>query len=285
MSSLDTCSRPNLIIGCGYLGRRVAARWLRAGRRVAALTRGNSSSLASIGIEPIVGDVLHPESLQRLPPAATVLYAVGMDRSAGASMHDVYVGGLKNVLDALPDCARFIYVSSTGVYGQSDGDWVNEDSPTEPTEESGRVVLEAERLIKSRLTSFTILRFAGLYGPDRLLRKAAILKGEPLVGDSEKWLNLIHVDDGADAVLALEAHISSGETYNIVDNEPTHRRDFYELLAKLLNAPPAAFDHRPEPGSANRRVGNRKVTNAVNWRPRLFNYQQGLPAAVAASTL
>src|SRR4051812_357996 len=209
-----------LIIGCGYLGRRVAARWTAAGRTVAALTRRNADTLRNLGVAPVVGDVLAPDTLRALPAASTVLYAVGMDRTAGRSMREVYLDGLRHVLGTLPVPARFIYVSSTGVYGQSDGTWVDESSPTEPTEESGRGVLEAERLLRERGPRAVVLRFAGIYGPDRLLRRGPVLAGEPLVGDPMKWLNLVHVADGADAVLAAEAHAAPGETYNVADDEP-----------------------------------------------------------------
>ena len=90
-----------LIIGCGYLGRRVATRWAAAGRRVAALTRRNADTLRNLGVEPVVGDVLDPASLRRLPAAATVLHAVATDRASGRSMREVYVEGLRNVLDVI----------------------------------------------------------------------------------------------------------------------------------------------------------------------------------------
>src|SRR4051812_184836 len=111
MSPLVTPNAPRLIFGCGYLGRRVASLWLDGGRRVAALTRRNADALRARGIEPIAGDVLDPASLRMLPPASTVLYSVGVDRAAGRPMREVYVTGLSNVLDALPSCERFIYVS------------------------------------------------------------------------------------------------------------------------------------------------------------------------------
>src|SRR5438552_2269194 len=113
--------------------------------------------------------------------------------TVGRAMREVHVDGLRHVLDTLPVPGRFVYVSSTGVYGQTDGSWVDESSPTEPAEEAGRVVLEAERLLRERLPAAVVLRFAGIYGPDRLLRGQAVRNGEPLVGDPEKWLNLIHV--------------------------------------------------------------------------------------------
>ncbi len=272
-----------LVFGCGYLGRRVATRWVATGRRVTGISRRNAAGLRALGVEPVVAEVTDPASLTALPRAATVLYAVGMDRSAGHMMRDVYVGGLGNVLAALPDGGRFIYVSSTGVYGQTDGEWVDETSPTEPTEEAGQVILAAERLLRTRRPDAIVLRFAGLYGPDRLLRKQPVLKGEPLVGDADKWLNLVHVEDGADAVIAAETRAAPGATYTIADDAPTPRRAFYELLAELLLAPPAAFDHRPEPGAPNRRVSNRRAKADLGWAPRFPSFRDGLPAAVRES--
>ena len=277
-------SAPRLIFGCGYLGRRVASLWRASGHRVAALTRRNADALSALGVEPITGDVLDRDSLQSLPVASTVLYAVGLDRSAGRSMREVYVGGLANVLDTLPPCERFIYVSATSVYGQTNGEAVTEAAVTEPTEESGKVVLEAEELLLSRRPDAIILRFAGIYGPDRLLRKQPILKGDALVGDADKWLNLVHVADGASAVLCAESHSPLCETYNVSDGAPVSRRTFYTLLAELLHAPAAKFDYRPDPSAPNRRIDASKF-RALGWAPRFASYREGLTAAVAESTM
>jgi nucleoside-diphosphate-sugar epimerase len=87
-------SSPSLVIGCGYLGQRVTTAWLAMGRRVIALTRGRAAALSAMGLEPIVGDVLAPDSLRQFPEVGAVLYAVGLDRSAGRTMREVYVEGL-----------------------------------------------------------------------------------------------------------------------------------------------------------------------------------------------
>lgn len=275
---------PALVIGCGYLGRRVVGLWRAAGRRVVALTRGRAEELVALGVEPLVGNVLDPATLTGLPAASTVLYAVGMDRAAGRSMRDVYVGGLANVLDALPPCDRFLYVSSTGVYGQTDGSEVDESSPTEPVEESGKVVLEAERLLRARRPDAVVLRFAGIYGPGRLLRRQALLTGEPLVGDAGKWLNLIHVEDGAGAVLAAERDARPGDTVLVADGTPVRRRDFYTHLAGLLGAPTARFEPYPAshvvPAEANRRVDNRKLRDGLGFTLWYPSYVGGLAASV-----
>jgi len=273
-----------LIFGCGYLGRRVADLWITSGRRVAALTRKNADTLRGVGIEPITGDVLDPASLRTLPAASTVLYAVGLDRGAGKPMREVYITGLSHVLDTLPPCERFVYVSSTSVYGQTGGEWVDEQSATAPTEESGKIILEAEQLLRAKRPDAIILRFAGIYGPDRLLRKQPLLKGEPLVGGADKWLNLIHVCDGVVAVLQAESRGLPGETYNVADGTPVTRRDFYTLLAELLRAPAAKFDHRPEPAAPNRRIATDKF-RSLGWTPEFPSYRDGLPLAVRDSVL
>jgi nucleoside-diphosphate-sugar epimerase len=274
-----------LIIGCGYLGQRVAQLWGEQGKHVFALTRSRSDELRSLGLIPLVGDILQPKSLKALPPARVLLYAVGFDRSSGAKFREVYIDGLRNVLDALPSPPeRFLYVSSTGVYGQSDGEEINENAPTDPRDEHGQVLLEAERLLQKEVPTAIILRFAGIYGPGRLLRRAAVEKGEPISGDGEKWLNLIHVEDGARAVLATEERGRPGSVYLISDGHPVRRSEFYAYLAEVLHAPPVRFAPpslraaRDERG--NRRISNRKMREQLGVELRYPSYREGLRAAV-----
>lgn len=281
MSSPDDTGVHALVIGCGYLGRRVAAAWRADGRRVAALTRGRAGELARDGLEPVVGDVLDPASLAGLPAARAILYAVGFDRMSGQGMRDVYVNGLANVLTSARCSGPFVYVSSTSVYGQTAGEWVTEDSVTDPREASGRVVLEAEGVLRKLRPDAIILRFAGIYGPGRVLRRQALLAGEPLAGDADKWLNLIHVDDGVSAVLAAAERGQPGEVYQIADGEPVRRRDFYTLSADLLGGPPATFAASPPPAAeANRRVSNAKARAELGFAPQYPSYREGLRASI-----
>jgi nucleoside-diphosphate-sugar epimerase len=281
----------SLIIGCGYLGSRVAALWRDQGRRVFALTRHKEHAVAlrAQGIEPILGDVLNPKSLEALPRVDTVLHAIGWDRKSGASMRQVYVDGLKNVLD-VPRPGRFIFISSSSVYGQTDGGWVDEDSPTEPHEESGRIVLDAERLLRESLPEAVILRFGGIYGPGRLLRQKTIEAGEPIVGDADKWLNLIHVDDGARAVLAAETKGRPRRIYNICDDEPVRRREFYTELARVLGAPPPRFvappPDQPTPPheKANRRTRNRRMREELEVELVAADFRSGLRSSVGGKS-
>lgn len=284
MPQTHDTARTALVVGCGYLGQRVAAAWRDQNRTVSALTRTREPEIRRQGFIPVRGDVLEVGSLARLPAVDTVLYAVGMDRGTGRSMHDVYVGGLRNVLSELPPCKTFIYISSTSVYGQTDGSIVDEQSQTEPIEESGRVVLEAEQLLRSQINSAIILRFAGIYGPNRLLRKQALLNEEPLVGDAEKWLNLIHVSDGVAAVLAAEEKAPVGSTFVISDGTPVRRRDFYTYLAERLGAPTARFEPppagRPPVLEANRRLSNHRAVKELGFHPQYPDYRSGIDASL-----
>jgi nucleoside-diphosphate-sugar epimerase len=271
-----------LIVGCGYLGGRVAPRWRDGRLFVTTRSHARADEWRRQGLEPVVCDVLDTASLRGLPAVATVLYAVGLDRAAGRSMREVYVQGLANVLAALPAPGRFLYVSSTSVYGQTHGEDVDETAATEPAEEAGRVVLEAERLVRQRLPAAVVLRFAGIYGPGRLLRRAGIEAGEPIATDPDGWLNLIHVEDGAAAVGAAEDCAADGSVYNVCDDRPARRREFYTELARLLGAPSPRFEPAGQ-GGANRRVVNRRMREALGVVLRYPTFVGGLRAAVADS--
>jgi nucleoside-diphosphate-sugar epimerase len=282
-----------LVIGCGYLGLRVAGRWQRRGDEVFAVTRSaeRASVLRQSGLCPIVADVTCRETLSALPPAETVLYAVGYDREAGLSMREVYVTGLLAVLDSLPaSINRLIYISSTGVYGQTDGQWVIEDSECEPTRESGRVCLEAERALQAHRLGerSVILRLAGIYGPGRLPNQSALRTAEPIAAAPDGYLNLIHVDDGASVVLAAAEHGQPSPLYLVSDGHPVPRREYYAEAARLLGAPPPRFvSPPPESPKAARAEGSRRVSNArmlaeLGVQLKYPTFREGLAAGLGA---
>jgi nucleoside-diphosphate-sugar epimerase len=226
--------------------------------------------------------------LRALPDVETVVHCVGYDRSAGAPMRQVYVEGLGHVLAELAGRTarpRLVQVSSTSVYGQTRGEEVDERSATEPVEDSGCVVLEAEQLLRRAWPEAVVLRFGGIYGPGRLLRPQALLAGEPLAGDPDRWLNLVHVEDGARAVLAAEERGQPGETYNVSDDTPVSRRDFYTFLAQLLGAPEPRFLPTAASGTeaSNRRVSNRRLCQELGVALRYPSHREGLPASLVTS--
>ena len=256
-----------LIVGCGYLGLRVARRWMAEGHAVAGLVRSSASaeSLIHEGVHPIVADVTQPSTLRALPAAETLLYAVGYEPAGGASRWAVYVDGLRAVLDALaPQVGRVILVSSTGVYAEQAGGWVDESSPCRPLRESGRALLAAEEaLAEHPLGDRGIgLRLAGIYGPGRLPRRAEMASGEPLPVAAGEHVNLIHVEDAAATVLAAEARGQPPRTYVVSDGHPVERREYFAELARQFGLRRPSF-RDPLPGeAAGRRGGDKRVSNA-----------------------
>lgn len=199
-------------------------------------------------------------------------------------MWELYVAGLRNVLIRLPAPKRFIYISSTSVYGQRNAEWVDELSPTEPTEEAGRVVLSAERALREFLPEALVLRFAGIYGPNRILRRPALEQGIPIATDPEGWLNLIHVEDGVRAIMAAEEHGRDASTYNICDDRPVQRREFYGHQARLLHASEPKFKPPLLPEN-NRRILNHKMKIELGVELRYPDYQKGIPACLDSDAL
>lgn len=280
-----------LIFGCGYLGRRVAQKWLDLGHSVFAVTRSEekSKSLKAAGIQPIVADLNTADSLNYLPEIDLVFNAVGFDRNPGQSQEQVMCDGLRNILDTTR-CLRFIHISSTSVYGQSTGEWVDETSSCEPTQPGGQICLKAEQFVRefcsgTSSVSFNILRLAGIYGPGRLLSRIESLKaGMPIAGTGESWLNLIHVDDAADAVVKCSQVDPQNQTFLVVDNRPVRRSEYFGKLAELVGAPLPVFDTdqaRPRgSGGLNKRCSNQKVREFLRWEPQFQTIDIGLPASL-----
>jgi len=283
-----------LVVGCGYLGFRAATVWRDAGEQVFALTRSpqHAQALAECGLRAIVADVTRPETLTGLPAVDTVLIAYGYDAATGYSRHDVYCQGLSNLLAALPaQTGRLLYVSSTGVYGQHDGDWVTEQSPCRPDRDASRAFIAAEQSLAQHTLGrrAVVLRMAGLYGPGRIPRQQQLVAGEPLAVPADSFLNLIHVDDMVQAVVAAGVAERPSHLYLVSDGHPIQRREYFTYLAHLLSAPaPRFIDPNPVALSAGRGSGNKRISNArllseLHLRLRWPSYREGLVEALVAS--
>ena len=267
-----------LVVGCGYLGERVARVWREAGDEVYATTRGPAADgLSRAGLRPIVLDVTQRPRLGALPVVDTVVFAVGRVRRSGARMFDIHVEGLRSVLDALPgSTGRVIYASSTGVYAQNAGEWVDQESVCEPVREGGKACLSGERLLgaHARGRGAVVLRLAGLYGPGRVPRSADVTAGRPVAGSPDAYLNLIHVEDAARAVVAAAAvGPVTDRTYVMSDGHPPTRAEYVRLLATRLGAAPPVF----EGGSGlGKRVRNDRAVHELGLRLQYLSYREGL---------
>lgn len=275
-----------LVVGCGYLGLRIAKRWLDLGYEVWATTRtaDRAKELGDLGLKPIELDIAGGIEEQRLPVVNRVLFAVGFDRSGPHSQRQVYVEGLRNVLNGLPTTPeQFIYISSTGVYGQTNGEWVDESSATEPAREGGKCCLAAESVVQShhRGQHSVVLRLAGIYGPNRVPFLAKLRAGEALEVVTEGYLNLIHVDDAADVALSCPIEIESPQVFNVSDGHPVLRRVYYDAIGEHLGVPVRYAE--PDPDSArnrramgSKRVANRRMLEQLDVHLRFPDYRAGL---------
>jgi len=255
-----------LIVGCGYLGHRAAERWRRMGVRVSVITRSatKASELVRAGFDSIVGDLAAGE-LPSLPEIDTVLWSVGFDRSTEQSRESVWIDGLRYLVQQVPSTVRrFLYVSSTGVYGQTSGEVVDEFTEPQPTTASGQCCLQAEKMLQSFYAgesscSLTILRLAGLYGPGRLLRRVSDLQGgKRLPGNANSSLNLIHVDDAVTAVADVACRRDAA-LLNVVNTGTLTRGEYYGELARLIGVPAPVFDE----SAPIMRGGNKRVVSVV----------------------
>ncbi len=290
-----------LIIGTGYLGKRLARAWLSQGDTVFAVTRSpeRASVLAAEGFSPLVADVTQPETLSRLPSVDTLVYCAAYDRKSHDSPFSVYVAGLGNVLQtAAGKSACIVHISSTGVYGDQAGDWTYECSPTRPLRPSAKALLEAEDLLRSSSAGprSIVLRLAGIYGPGRIPLLENLRRATPLPGAADAVINLIHVDDAVTAVLLANDKAARPNLFNVSDGHPVTRAAFYSELARILSLRGPQAEHPiqnvgsgvPESGpgvAANRGMGHKRVSNdkicrELGFSCRYPTYREGLLSIV-----
>ena len=280
-----------LVIGCGFLGLPLAHFWQSSGDEVFATTRSEdrAAAFSDSGLRPLVLDTTDQPTLSQLRELKldTVVVAVGMDRSKYSSVHDVYVGGLRNVLENFGEnVGQLIYVSSTGVYGDFGGDWVDESSPTNPLRDGGKACLAAEQLLQgSRLADrSTILRMAGLYGNDRVPTRKTVESKQWDKLSPQGYLNLIHVDDAVSAVCVAADQNCAKETFLVADSNPTLRRDYYQYLADRFGLGPIPWDgSAPDPnarGAASKRISNKKLLEKTGLVLKHPDFRSGLEGSI-----
>jgi nucleoside-diphosphate-sugar epimerase len=229
------------ILGCGYVGLELG-RQLSSGHDVVGVRRSEAGldAVESAGMEPVQADVTDPYSLAAVPDADWIVFAASSGGRGAEAAREVYVDGLETAIDHFWDRAdppeHLVYTSSTGVYGDHDGDWVDESTPLDPQTEKTRVLAEAERIARERPAEYgghgTVARFAGLYGPDRY-RLDRYLEGPVTAG----YLNMVHRDDAAGAVQFLLEADHRAETVLVVDDEPVEKWAFADWLAEQCDVP------------------------------------------------
>jgi nucleoside-diphosphate-sugar epimerase len=254
-----------LIAGCGYVGTVLGTRLASEGHVVWGLRRRTDALPSSI--RPFVADLTVPETIEALPPGLDVVfYTASADASDDDSYRAAYVEGLHNLLSALGDqcqqLLRVFFTSSTGVYAQASGAWVDETSPTEPAEFSGIRVLEGERLLLGSPFPATVLRLGGIYGPGRTRLIDRVRRGLAVCTDGPPlYTNRIHRDDCAGALHYLMNVDQPDQIYIGVDHEPAEQCEILRWLAAQLGVSPPGVE--PPSGSEVRRhQSNKRCSNA-----------------------
>jgi len=229
------------ILGCGYVGLELG-RQLQDDHEVVGIRRSDDgiAAIEDAGFEAVRADVTDPESLSTVPDADWLVFAASSGGRGAEAAREVYVEGLRTAIDHFWSRAdppeRLVYTSSTGVYGDHDGAWVDEETPLDPQTEKTEVLAEAERIARERPVEHgghgTVARFAGLYGPDRY-RLDRYLEGPVTAG----YLNMVHQADAAGAVRHILTEDHRDDVVLVVDDEPVEKWAFGDWLAEQCDVP------------------------------------------------
>lgn len=274
-----------LIAGCGDVGTALGLMLCRSGHDVFGARR--SAHRLPAPLRPLPVDVTDRAALERTVPGVdAVVYAVAAGRRDEGAYRRAYVDGVSALLDVLEERAepprRVFFVSSTSVYGERDGAWIDETAPLQPRGFAGESLVAGERRMFASPIPATVVRFAGIYGPGRgwLVKRA--LAGARCAGEPPKFTNRIHRDDCAGVLAHLIAHESIDDVYIGVDDAPVEECEVLEWLAARLGAPPPRRVHGGEAAAqgSGKRCSNARL-RASGYRLRYPTYREGYAAVLA----
>ena len=278
------------VIGCGYVGMRVAAKLATQGHQVYGIRRfiSNPKLFNSAGITPLSIDITQPKQLHRIPDSVRwIVNAVSSSRRGVDAYRKVYLEATQSLIHYLRHTRiqRYLHVSSTSVYGQTDGSRVDETFERKPTSPTSRILIEVENLLlraqQENLFPAIIARVSGIYGPSRGYLFHQYLRNEAMMdGDGSRFLNMIHVDDLVNALIYTLEIGTPGQAYNLTDNRPVTQYEFLSWLASELEKPlphsasPKEYKQRKRP-ITNKRVCNQRLLNELGFHFQFPTYREG----------
>ncbi len=274
-----------LIAGCGYVGTALGVELAARGDEVWGIRRDPSGLPPAI--RPLRGDLLDPDTLARVLPDApdVVVYAASAGGFSDHAYRSAYVDGVRSFLRALVQSGaeprRVLFTSSTGVYGRTDGEWVDEDTPPEPTAFNGSRVLEGEDLFLDGPFPAVVLRLGGIYGPDRTSLLQRVRQGGVTCPENPVWSNRIHRDDCAGALLHLIDLPEPDPIYIGVDREPADLCEVMTWLAGRVGAPEPVREVGGSMGrGSNKRCSSDRLANS-GYSFRFPDFRSGFEAILA----
>jgi nucleoside-diphosphate-sugar epimerase len=277
-------SKTLMIAGCGDVGSRLGQQLSAVGWTVYGLRRTVAQLPA--GIVPVAGD-LQLDTCPSAWPSESLDYLV---YCAAATQHDedgyreAYVNGLRRALGWLAQHGqqpkRVLFVSSSGVYGQQQGEWVDETSSADAQGYSGRIMLQAEALVLNSGLPASVVRLTGIYGPGREWLLGQVRQGYRVATEPPLYGNRIHADDAAGLLAYLLQADARGvaldDCYIGVDDEPAPLHEVVAWLREQLGVSHWAAE------STVRRAGSKRCSNArakaLGWTPRYPSYREGYSA-------
>ena len=287
-------SKKITILGCGYLGKKLASSCLDLGWEVSAFTRNEAtaSELTCLGVHHVVTGKLEERGWHNQIDGEQdyIVNCVGASSPTLDGYQQSYLQGMKSVrawLSSQQDFT-FIFTSSTSVYPQCDGEVVDEKSSHEKVSARGQILLDAEDVCMSQNTESKkcfVLRLAGLYGPGRHLLIDKVKAGEALKGRGDRTLNLCHRDDAVTAILAVlkkSPTLARGKIFNVSDNEWAERREIVKWIAHHLELDVPSFDKLEREGTPNRKVSSQLIRNEIGWRPVYDSFKKAYQEMLAS---
>ena len=282
------------------MGSRLGSELVRQGHQVWGVQRTSrgAAALKAAGIFPLQADISLVQSCVGLPRGCDWVVLCVSSRGGGVAEYErTYLQGNRNLITSLLDAPplKFVYTSSTSVYGQSDASSVDETSPTRPDSPAAQVLVRTEELLSSAVRErgfpTVVLRVAGIYGPDRAYWLEQVrTNAARLHTGGDRILNMIHRDDVAGAILAALERGEAGAVYNAVDDCPVSQSDFLEWLCEQLGRPcPADGLSEISTGSpraaTNKRVLNRKLREQLGYCFRFPTFREGYRDLLRAGSL
>lgn len=267
-----------LVIGTGYLGSALAQSMLSTNYKVYGVTRESTPQpLISAGGISIKADLKNSDSLADLPDTHYIFTCAAPGKNQKYS--DIYVDGTRNVIKELKrrsysKLRKSVLVSSTGIWGNHFGQWVDEKTPPSYSDEKSSVLTEYEKLWLSSGLPVTVARLAGIYGPERhrIFKISEHIQNH--VSQSDRYVNLIHRDDAISALLILLEKGKCGEVYCVCDDHPALESERNEWIAEQLGYSNTQKVCQTRGLAQGKRCSNAKLRN-LGWRPLYPSYCEG----------
>ncbi len=271
-----------LLIGCGYIGLPLALRLREKGCAISAWVHSAASAatLAEYAFHRVLtGSVADDAAWSAAADDYDlVIHCASSGRGGEAAYEEVFLQGARMMSERLPR-ARKLFVSSTSVYGQTEGEIVTEESSAEPATVTGRILREAEKVALA--SGATVVRSTGIYGPNRGVLFEKFRRGEAVIeGDGLRWINQIHQRDLVAALAHLIEADAPGEIYDASDDTPVTLRDYYAWCSEFLRKPMPPYgpvNTQRKRGLTSKRVTNAKL-RATGWAPTYPSFREGLSA-------